>query len=80
MSSKYNNNKKHGNVFKNWLCPSFVLLPKKSELPKLWGGLQPPSPPRPVRLWLRCFLHVRRFEGRDNYKNLNELVRRFHGF
>ena len=47
MSSKYNNNKKHGNVFKNWLCPSFLLLPKKSELPKLWGGCSPPRPPGP---------------------------------
>ena len=36
---------KHGNVFKNWLCPNFLLLPKKSELPIVWGGLQPPSPP-----------------------------------
>ena len=43
--------KEHGNVFKTWLCPNFLLLPKKSELPKIWGGLQPPSPtpPRPVR-------------------------------
>ena len=40
-------NKKHGNVFKNWLCPSFLLLPKKSELPKLWAFW---PPPRPVRL------------------------------
>ena len=40
-------NKKHGNVFKNWLCPSFLLLPKKSELPKLWGGCSPPRPPGP---------------------------------
>ena len=47
MSSKYNNNKKHGNVFKNWLCPSFLLLPKKSELPKVWGGCSPPRPPGP---------------------------------
>ena len=47
MSSKYNNNKKHGNVFKNWLCPSFLLLPKKSELPKLWAGCSPPRPPGP---------------------------------
>ena len=47
MSSKYNNNKKHGNLFKNWLCPSFLLLPKKSELPKLWGGCSPPRPPGP---------------------------------
>ena len=43
--------KKHGNVFKNWLCPNFLLLPKKSELPKIWGGCSPPRPPpRPVRL------------------------------
>ena len=42
-----NNNKKHGNVFKNWLCPNFLLLPKKSELPKLWGGCSPPRPPGP---------------------------------
>ena len=28
----------------------FSCCPKKSELPKIWGGLQPPSPPRPVRL------------------------------
>ena len=38
---------KHGNVFKNWLCPNFLLLPKKSELPKLWGGCSPPRPPGP---------------------------------
>ena len=43
--------KKHGNVFKKWLCPNFLLLPKKSELPKIWGGCSPPRPPRPVRLW-----------------------------
>ena len=30
--------------------PKFLLLPKKSELPKIWGGCSPPSPPRPVRL------------------------------
>ena len=38
--------KKHGNVFKNWLCPNFLLLPKKSELPKIWGGgaTAPPGP------------------------------------
>ena len=30
--------------FKNWLCPKFLLLPKKSELPKIWGGSG--SPPR----------------------------------
>ena len=49
MSSKYNNNKKHGNVFKNWLCPSFLLLPKKSELPKLWGGCSPGPLAPPAR-------------------------------
>ena len=31
--------KKHENVFKNWLCPHFLLLPPKN------GGLQSPSPP-----------------------------------
>ena len=36
---------KHGNVFKNWLCPNFLLLPKKSELPIIWGGCSPPRPP-----------------------------------
>ena len=34
--------KKHENVFKNWLCPNFLLLPPKN------GGLQPPlAPPGP---------------------------------
>ena len=37
--------KKHENVFKNWLCPNFLLLPKKSELPKIWGGCSPLAPP-----------------------------------
>ena len=39
--------KQHGNVFKTWLCPNFLLLPKKSELPKIWGGCSPPRPPGP---------------------------------
>ena len=39
--------KKHDNVFKSWLCPNFLLLPKKSELPKIWGGCSPPRPPGP---------------------------------
>ena len=33
--------KKHGNVFKTWLCPNFLLLPK------IWGGCSPPRPPAP---------------------------------
>ena len=36
------------------LCPNFLLLPPKIELPKIWGGgggLQIPPAPRPVRLW-----------------------------
>ena len=37
--------KRLGNVFKNWLCPNFLLLPKKSELLKIWGDCSPPSPP-----------------------------------
>ena len=41
--------KKHGNVFKTWLCPNFLLLPKKSELPKIWGAADPLAP-GPVRL------------------------------
>ena len=39
--------KEHGNVFKTWLCPNFLLLPKNSELPKIWGGCSPPRPPGP---------------------------------
>ena len=31
--------------FKNWLCPNFLSLPKKSELPKLWGATAPLAPP-----------------------------------
>ena len=30
-------------------CPNFLLLPKKSEWPKIFGGLEPPSPPPPAR-------------------------------
>ena len=37
--------KKHGNVFKNWLCPNFLLPPKKCELPRIRGGCSPPRPP-----------------------------------
>ena len=33
--------------FKNWLCPNFLSLPKKSEFPKLWEGCSPPRPPGP---------------------------------
>ena len=41
--------KKRENVFKSWICPNFLLLPKKSELPKIFGGgatapLAPPGP------------------------------------
>ena len=32
---------------KNLLCPNFLVLPKKSELPKIWGGCSPPPPPDP---------------------------------
>ena len=30
-------------------CPNFLLLPKKSEWPKIFGGLEPPSPAPPAR-------------------------------
>ena len=45
--------KKHENVFKSWLCPNFLLLSKKSELPQIRGCCSLPRttpPPRPVRL------------------------------
>ena len=29
------------------LFPNFLSLPKKSELPKIWGGCSPPRPPGP---------------------------------
>ena len=45
--SLQNNKKKRGNVFKNWLCPNFLLLPKKFQLPKIWGGCSLPRPPGP---------------------------------
>ena len=62
--------KKHANVFENWLCPNFLLLPKKSELPKIWGGCSPPHPPRPVRLCLRFLNKCLMF-----LEELNELFR-----
>ena len=50
--------KKLENIFKNWLCPKFLFLPKKPELPQFFffffffgGGGAAPSPPQPVRLW-----------------------------
>ena len=44
--------KKHGNFFKNWLCPNFSSCPKNLSCLRFggWGVLQPPSSPRPVRL------------------------------
>ena len=45
LSLQNNNYNKYGNVLKNWLCPNFLLLPKKSELPKIWGGCSSPRPP-----------------------------------
>ena len=47
--------KKHGNVFKTWLCPNFCLAAqkmwkkKKSQLPKIWEAAAPLAP-RPVHL------------------------------
>ena len=35
----------HGDVFKNWLCPNFLLLPQKTNLPKIWGGAAAPLAP-----------------------------------
>ena len=52
--------KKHGNVFKTWLCPNFLLLPKKSEWPKIWGGCSPLAPPArtPKLIGWRVFIFV----------------------
>ena len=36
----------------------FSCCPKKAELPKIWEGLEPPSPPRPVRLWWQQTLEM----------------------
>ena len=41
--------KQNGDVFKNWLCPDFLSLPKKSELPKIWGGAAATPRPPPVQ-------------------------------
>ena len=54
LQNNNNNNNKHGNIFKNWLCPNFLLLPKKSELPKLWGGCSPPRLPGPYAYGFAC--------------------------
>ena len=67
-------NKKHGNVFKNWLCPSFLLLPKKSELPKLWAFW---PPPRPVRLCAWMILINWFFAWAKNVENLHSGVHFF---
>ena len=34
-------------MLKNWFCPNFLSLPKKSEFPQIWGGCSPPCPPGP---------------------------------
>ena len=36
----------------------FSCCPKILSCPKFWGGLQPPSPPRPVRIWYLCIFNV----------------------
>ena len=51
--------KKHENVFKSWLCPNFLLLPKKSELPKIWGGCSPPRSPGPYAYARGAYIFLR---------------------
>ena len=65
---------KHGDVFKNWLCPNFLSLPKKSVLPKIWGGCSPPRPPGPYAYDFTCYL-------RDGFgsKNPTPTVDNFRG-
>ena len=44
---------------KIWFCQNFSCCPKKSELPKIWGGREggggggSPQLPRPVRSWVQ---------------------------
>ena len=57
-------------LLKNWLCPNFLLLTKKSELPKIWGAAFPLAP-RPVRLcapWITKELISLCKEERSLYK------------
>ena len=58
-------------LLKNWLCPNFLLLTKKSELAKIWGGAAFPLAPRPVRLcasWITKELIALCKEERSLYK------------
>ena len=55
---------KHENVFESWHWPNFLLLPKKSGLPKIWGGCSPPRPPGPYAFGInrvRYIFHLLRF-------------------
>ena len=61
--------KKHGNIFKNWLCPNFLLLPKKCELPKIWGGLQPPA-----CMPIKRFLKILKIKKLTDVKNGSEYI------
>ena len=49
-------------LFKN-ILPKFLLLPKKTELPKIWGGCSPPRPPGPY-----AYDHNTRLKLRDSPK------------
>ena len=58
--------KKHENVFKSWLCPNFLLLPKKSELPKIWGDCNPPRPSGPYAYEYESHQHVSKISATDD--------------
>ena len=66
--------------FKNWLCPNFLSLPKKSELPKLWGGCSPPRPPGPYAYAYifageyRRLLATHHLQGDCIQANVNKIV------
>ena len=49
------------------------MLPKKSELPKIWGGgaaaPPPPQPPRPVRLWPDGCANAKQTQGEKKALN-----------
>ena len=51
--------KKHGNVFKNWLCPNFLLLPKNLSRPKFGGAAAPLAPPVRTPMGIKSVLLLR---------------------
>ena len=55
----------------NWLCPNFLSLPKKSELPKIWGGCSPPRPPGPYAYGWQLATLILKYKLRPIYMYLS---------